>query len=226
MTLPPTVAIVDYSLGNLFSIKQACAANGMDAHITSDPADLERADGLILPGIGAFGDAIDALRVLRLVDPIRRLIESDRPVLAICLGLQLLLAESQEFGRHRGLGIVPGTVAPLSKHGREGERRQKVPQVGWNRINRAGSDASTWRGSPLAAVPDGAQMYFTHSYAAVPDDKGVVVATTPLGDTSYCSAIHIRSVYAYQFHPERSGAEGLRIYDGFASILRAEAASR
>jgi glutamine amidotransferase len=225
VTARPTVAIVDYSLGNLFSIKQACAARGMDAHITSDPDDLERADGFILPGIGAFRDAITALRDLGLVDPIRRLIDADRPVLAICLGLQLLLAESQEFGRHQGLGIVPGTVAPLSEHEREGERRQKVPQVGWNRIDRPG-DESRWRGSPLADVPDGAPMYFTHSFAAVPDDPDVVAATTPLGDGSYCSAIHVRSVYAYQFHPERSGTDGLRIYDGFASILRAGAAVR
>lgn len=220
----PRVAIVDYSLGNLFSVKHACDHVGLHAWITSDKHDLEQADAVILPGVGAFGDAMECLRRLDLVRPLQDISQSDRLLVGICLGQQLLMSESYEFGRHQGLGIIEGDVVrlenPTSLAG-----PLKVPQVGWNRIHpkQPGTDAhghvTAWQGTPLAPIADGEFMYFVHSYFVRPAEPDVVLAVTRYGQIEFCSAIKKGNVIAFQFHPERSSIAGMQIYRYLAESL-------
>lgn len=209
---PAHVAIVDHGLGNLFSVAQACRATGLAASVTSDRRVIELADAVILPGVGAFGDAMATLCRLDLVSPLRDLAAAGRPLIGICLGVQLLMTESGEFGRHEGLGVIPGHVVPLGNP-REGGRRLKVPQVGWNRIaSPAGVPADRWAGTLLHGLRDGEFMYFVHSYVVVPQDPSVILSTTRYGDVEFCSSVSSGNIFACQFHPERSGQRGLDIY--------------
>jgi len=213
----PVTAIVDYGLGNLFSVKRACEYVGLRAEITSDPALVGRANAVILPGVGAFGDAMRTLRHLGLSDALREVAASGRPLLGVCLGLQLLMERSCEFGEHEGLGIIPGDVVRFQEP-RCGDRALKVPQVGWNRVWRPTEDA--WDDTVLADTPDGAHQYFVHSYYARPIEERFVVARSRYGSTEFCSAARVGNVLACQFHPERSGREGIRIYRRFAAMVK------
>jgi imidazole glycerol-phosphate synthase subunit HisH len=213
-----SAAIVDYGLGNLFSIRQACEAAGMEARITASHAELLDADVILLPGVGAFGDAMAALRRLDLVGPLRAVGSSGKLIVGICLGMQLLLTESREFGRHEGLGLVEGEVVSLREQ-RTAERRLKVPLIGWHGIYPApGRSVDDWAGTPLDGTPEGASMYFVHSFHVTPADGRTVLATSTYGDLEFCSALRSGNVMGFQFHPERSGPEGLRIYGNIAKI--------
>ncbi len=219
-------AIVDYGLGNLFSVKQALKVVGLAAAITSERAEIEAADLVILPGVGAYGDAMAALKRLDLAKPLKDLAAAGKPLVGICLGQQLLLSESSEFGIHEGLDIIPGKVVrfenPTEETGREGERRSKklkVPQVGWNRILRPAGRPDAWDGTPLADLPEGAYMYFVHSFYTVPDDPEVVLSVSRYGDIEFCSSLRYKNVFAFQFHPERSGPRGLSIYRALAEMV-------
>ena len=215
----PLIAIVDYDMGNIFSIKQACETVGMTAILTSAPEEIDRADAVILPGIGGFPDAMHALGQLDLIDPLRDRASSGKPMIGVCLGMQLFMSESDEFGRRPGLGVFSGSVVHLGAP-RDGDRVLKVPHVGWNRVQIA-ADASSDRGVEiLGPEDDGEPMYFVHSYVVQPDDPSVVVATTRYGDTEFCSVIARENVIGFQFHPERSGPAGLRIYANLARWLR------
>jgi glutamine amidotransferase len=196
------VTVVDYGRGNLFSLARALEHLGAEAAVTSDPAAVAKAERLILPGVGAFGDGMENLRARGLVEPLKAYAKSGRPLLGICLGMQLLLDESEEFGANAGLGIVPGKVTRFKD---SPERAWKVPHVGWSRV----SPASPWKGSALGATPDGERMYFVHSYHAVPAKAEHRLAETPYAGTSFCSALKAGPVQGYQFHPEKSGESGL-----------------
>jgi glutamine amidotransferase len=211
------VAIVDYGMGNLFSVKHACESVGLTAVMTSSPEVLCSASAVILPGVGAFGDAMQALRRLQLTGPLREVAASGRPLLGICLGMQLLMTESSEFGRHRGLGLIEGDVVRLGAESDNGARRVKVPQVGWNRITPA--PTAGWEGSLLEGVPDGAYMYFVHSFYVRPAEAGVALSRTRYGPTEFCSSVSLGSLFACQFHPERSGPQGLQVYRSLAARL-------
>ena len=215
------VAIVDYGLGNLFSVKQACVYAGLEVGITSQSEEILGARAVILPGVGAFGDAMDVLHRLDLVTVLREVAASGSPLVGICLGAQLLLDESEEFGSHRGLGVVPGRVASLGNP-REGSKRLKVPQVGWNRIHKLSGPISEdpWQGTLLQDLPDGEFMYFVHSFVLCPEDKGVVLSVSHYGDVDFCSGMAWGNVTAFQFHPERSRVAGLHIYQHLASRIR------
>ncbi|OGQ09571.1 MAG: imidazole glycerol phosphate synthase, glutamine amidotransferase subunit [Deltaproteobacteria bacterium RBG_16_71_12] len=210
------VAIVDFGLGNLFSVQQACAAVGLEAVITPRADDVQRADAVVLPGVGAFADAMRALREARVDLALRAASDSGKLVIGICLGMQLLFSSSDEFGSNEGLGIVPGVVRRLPQ-GKTGahERRSKVPEVGWNAIRRA----SDWQSTPLEGVEDDAQLYFVHSYYGVPVDDGAVLSTTTYGGTTYCSSVRQGRTYGFQFHPERSGPTGLKLYENIRRQL-------
>lgn len=213
-----SAAIVDYGLGNLFSIGQACEAAGMDARITASHLDLLEADVVFLPGVGAFGDAMAALRRLDLVEPLRAVAASGKLVIGICLGMQLLLTESEEFGSHEGLGLIEGAVLRLPEQ-RKAEERLKVPLIGWHRIGPlAGRTVDDWTGTPLDGIPDGTFMYFVHSFHAAPKNTSVVLSTTTYGEIEFCSALRSENVLGLQFHPERSGPDGLHIYRNIARI--------
>jgi glutamine amidotransferase len=214
------VAIVDYSLGNLFSVKHACRHAGLDATITNDKTVVLAADGVLLPGVGAFGDAMATLRKLDLVAALREVVDRGTPVLGICLGQQLLMRESHEFGVHQGLGFFDGEVRRLDRP-RAGDRDLKVPHVGWNSVRRpAGAPAGHWQGSPLDGLPDGVCQYFVHSYAARPVDAAAVLAMTRYGHLELCAGVRRGNLFGLQFHPERSGPAGLHIYRNFAALVR------
>ena len=213
-----SVAIVDCGLGNLFSVRQACERVGLEAEITRDAEVVAAARGVILPGVGAFGDAMTALRERGLADALRAVAAAGAPLLGVCLGMQLLMEGSEEFGDHEGLGIVPGRVRPLGQPRDASGLALKVPQVCWNRIR---GDASTWEGTPLAGLTPGAWLYFVHSFYVEPRDSGRTLATTCYGDVEFCSALRLGNVFACQFHPERSGETGLRIYANFAAAVAA-----
>jgi imidazole glycerol-phosphate synthase subunit HisH len=213
----PEVAIVDFGLGNLFSVAQACQAVGLRSMITPDRRTIERADAVILPGVGAFGDAMQTLRRLDLVSMLRDTPARGIPLVGICLGVQLLMTESHEFGRHEGLGLIRGEVVRLSNP-REHGRKLKVPQVGWNRIHAAGG-VGGWTGTPLEGLPDDTFMYFVHSFVVVPEDRSVVRSTTTYGDVEFCSSVGSGQIFACQFHPERSGARGLHVYKNLRKLI-------
>jgi len=216
-----TVAVVDYGLGNLFSVRQACEHAGMDTVVTSRKDVLLASDVVILPGVGAFGDAMATLHRLDLVDVLRDIAVSDQPLIGICLGIQLLMRESHEFGVHQGLGVIEGAVVRLESTPRGG-RSVKVPQVQWNRIFQPAdgpAQSDPWAATPLAGLADGEFMYFAHSYHAKPADPSVTVATSRYGDAPFCSALRWRNVFACQFHPERSGTPGLHMYRNVANAV-------
>ena len=213
------VAIVDYSLGNLFSVRAACRQVGMEATITSDQRAILAADAIFLPGVGAFGDAMDHLRRLDLVEPLRDAAARGTPLVGICLGLQLLMSESFEFGHHQGLGLIEGPAVPFEEpQGPAG--RLKVPQVGWNTIHPPADRPDAWQGSPLAELEPGSYLYFVHSFYVQPQDPAAWLSVTTYGDVEFCSSIQKGNIYAFQFHPERSGPVGLKIYDRLADIIR------
>ena len=210
------VAIVDYGMGNLFSVKQACERVGLAAKVTPSSDDVRAASAVILPGVGAFGDAMDALRRLGLVDVLRDVAAAGTPLMGICLGLQLLMRTSHEFGVHGGLGLVDGDVVRLDAPA--ASRRLKVPHIGWNRLEVP--RARSWSGSWLEGVREGAWMYFVHSFYVRPADPDLVISTTRWGDVDVCSSLQSGNLFGCQFHPERSGPEGLRIYRNFAARLQ------
>ena len=221
------VAIVDYGMGNLFSVRQACHWAGLEASITSSPAVISAAKAIILPGVGAFGVAMDNLERLDLVGALRDFAHSGKPMIGICLGLQLLMTESQEFGRHPGLGVIDGEVIRLSEFD-DSQHLFKVPHVGWNRIQAWATDEALdvgrshpvpWRGTLLDGLPDGDHMYFTHSYYARPDDPNVGLSFTRYGQSEFCSSLISGNIFACQYHPERSGPSGLHIYRNLAASL-------
>jgi glutamine amidotransferase len=220
---PVRVAIVDYGLGNLYSVKHACAHVGLDAKITSSKRDILEADAVILPGVGAFGDAMQSLHRLDLVSVLRDMAGSPKPLMGICLGVQLLMTESYEFGRHRGLDIIQGPVVRFPDP-MEGPRKLKVPQIGWNRVYKAvrkdSAEADPWRSNLLAGLADGEYMYFVHSFMVQPQDSNILLSTSRYGHIEFCSSLQYRNIFACQFHPERSGAEGLRIYKNLALCLQ------
>lgn len=205
------IAIVDYGLGNLFSVQAACEYAGLSAEVTYNAASLAAADAVILPGVGAFGDAMSELQRRGLVDPLRELAAAGKPMIGICLGLQLFMTESHEFGHHQGLGLIAGDVVRFEKpKGQAGEL--KVPQVGWNRVQVPAGNPQRWVDTPLAGQRDGVYQYFVHSFYARPADESVVCATTTYGDVTYSSCLYKGNVFACQFHPERSGRDGVAVY--------------
>ena len=214
------VAIVDCRMGNLFSVRRACETTGLDAVVTSDPAVVEHADGIILPGVGAFGDAMATLTTLGLVPVLHAVVARGTPLMGICLGIQLLMTQSHEFGVHQGLGVVEGVVERLLE-GEEAGRRAKIPHVGWNRIEAPeGAGSVAWQDSLLADIRPVDFMYFVHSYVVHPARADVVRAVTRYGGQTFCAAIQQANLFACQFHPERSGSGGLTIYRRFAEQVR------
>jgi len=222
-------AIVDHGLGNLFSVKHACEHVGMEAVITYSPREMFQADLIILPGVGAFGDAMAALKALDLIGPLKEIASSDKMLVGICLGMQLLLSESWEFGRFQGLGIIEGEVVrfgnPIGPLG-----SLKVPQVGWNRIcRRAGkagfedrelSNHDGWDRSALHGLINGEFMYFVHSYYVKPENEEVILSLSSYGNIEFCSSLKYCNIFATQFHPERSGLQGLRVYQNLMSCVK------
>ncbi len=211
-------AIVDHRLGNLYSVKLACEHVGMQAEVTDDPAVILSADVAILPGVGAYEDAMIALNESGLSEVLHEVAARGTPLVGVCLGQQLLMTESFEFGHHLGLGLIEGQVLPFEQPQDKNGRILKVPQVCWNRIHRPAS--VQWKDSFLAGVDEDEYMYFVHSFYVKPASEDVILATTTYGDVEFCSSLRRGNVFATQFHPERSGPQGLRVYENIAAYCK------
>ena len=200
--------IVDYQLGNLFSVKRACEATGIDAFISSSADDLLRADCAILPGVGAFPDAMKSLQRLKLDEAIRRFAGEGKPLFGICLGMQLMFDSSDEFGNCKGLALVAGCVRKLPIQ-TLGQIRYKVPHIGWASIEPIGGLFTSE--SPLRDLKSDSEMYFVHSFF-VDASVSTATGTSTYGEHTFCSTIKCNNLFATQFHPEKSGEVGLSIY--------------
>ncbi|MDD2558188.1 MAG: imidazole glycerol phosphate synthase subunit HisH [Desulfuromonas sp.] len=205
------ITIEDYGMGNLHSVHKAFEHLGYSAEVTADARKIERAQRLVLPGVGAFGDCIANLQQGGFIEAIHAHIDSGRPFLGICLGLQVLFDTSTEFGTHTGLGVIPGTVQRFPAEMQEQGEALKIPHMGWNQLE-------VQRECPLLrGVEDGSYVYFVHSYRAIPAEPAVVLTTTTYG-IPFCSAIWHENVMATQFHPEKSQAVGLKILKNFGEL--------
>lgn len=206
----PVISIVDYGMGNIFSVQRACERLGFKSLLINSAEEVLRSECLILPGVGAFGDAMRNLNKLGLIKPITDFIKTGKAFLGICLGMQLLFEESEEFGRHEGLGIVKGRVRKFPLLDKNGGGF-KVPNVGWNRIWKAQGFGS-WDDTPQEGLEDGAFVYFVHSYYCEPVEDFTVLSYSEYAQVRYCSSILKGNIYAAQFHPEKSAEPGLTIY--------------
>ena len=211
----PRVQIIDYRLGNLFSIQQACEQVGIEAFVSDEKETFSKVDGLILPGVGAFGDAMASLRSLGLVEPVQEAASKGKPLLGICLGMQLLFERSEEFGEHEGLGLLAGEIRRIPEQS-SGERKLRVPNVGWNRVAFSHREECQ---ELRASIPSQSYMYFVHSYYAEPTDSGDVFTTTKYGEFRYCSGVLRGTILGMQFHPEKSSVLGLQFYKNWAQTL-------
>ena len=224
----PDVAIVDYGMGNLFSVKHACEHVGLRATITRQKKDILSAGAVILPGVGAFGVAMESLAKLDLIEPIKDVEASGTPLIGICLGMQLFMRESHEFGRYKGLGLLDGEVVGL-RDMVGASNDLKVPQIGWNSIYLTTLQLAglaheevppMWQASLLSRIRAGEHMYFVHSYYCRPEDSSVELSRTRYGGIEFCSSVQRKNLAGFQFHPERSGEAGLQIYRNLAVSVR------
>ena len=201
------IAIIDYGVGNLFSLRSSFAAIGEEAVITSDAAVISRADRLILPGVGAFEDAAKKLSDSGMAEVVKREAQSGKPIMGICLGMQLLFEKSYEYGEHEGLGLIGGSVRPIAD---VIDKDLKIPHIGWNRL-------IVKKQSPLFKyLSDGDCVYFVHSYYAT-DCEDAVTATAEYS-AELTASVEKDNVYGCQFHPEKSGDVGLKILKAFCEI--------
>jgi glutamine amidotransferase len=203
------IAIIDYGMGNLRSVQKGFERVGFRAEVTREVSKIASARGVVLPGVGAFQACMENLRRFELIEPIRRVVREQKPFLGICLGFQLLFAESEEFGLQKGLDLFPGRVVGF--HAGNG---LKVPHMGWNRIEKK-------QDSPfLDGLSNGDYVYFVHSFYVVPEDSSLVATTTEYG-SSFVSSIATERLFACQFHPEKSQELGLRILKNFGEFVAA-----
>jgi len=209
------VAIIDFKMGNLFSVNQACIKVGLLPFITSDKKIVSECDAVILPGVGSFSEAMKNLLELDLVDVIKESIMKNKPFMGICLGFQLLFSESEEFGFTRGLSIYKGKV--LKFRNQNSNSRIKIPQIGWNKI--FPSNNHKWNNSLLEEINPGEFMYFVHSFYVETEDENIILSKTIYEGFEYCSSVQSNSLFASQFHPEKSAAEGIKIYKNFANLI-------
>ncbi len=203
------IAIIDYGMGNLRSVEKGFLKVGVDAKVTNRPEVIDKADGVVLPGVGAFRECMRELTNLKLIDAVVDTIKKNKPYLGICLGLQVLFSEAEEFGKCRGLDVFRGRVVRFP------ENKLKVPHMGWNEIK-------IQKNNPLLnGIQDKAYFYFVHSFYVVPEDDSIVSTTTEYG-LDFVSMIWKDNVFAVQFHPEKSQTMGLSILENFGKVVAAQ----
>ena len=207
------LVIVDYGVGNLRNVYKAVEAAGGQPRVVNQPAALAQAAGVILPGVGAFGDAAANLRAAGFEEPLREAVVAGKPFLGICVGMQLLFDESEEMGRHPGLGLIPGRVVRFANDmaGPDG-KPLKVPEIGWNQLHHTGEDPL------LDGIEDGVHAYFVHSYYCRPEGQSYTLASTDYG-INYAAVVRRENLWGIQCHPEKSQQVGLRILRNFVKIV-------
>lgn len=203
------IGIIDYKLGNLFSVNQACIHSGLNPLLISDPDQLKNVDGIILPGVGAFGEAELNLKNLNLGEAIVQEVVKGKPLLGVCLGMQLLFEGSEEFGNYKGLGLIKGKIKKFTNPKKE----MKVPHTGWNEIDFVKNDKI------LKNISPGELMYFVHSFYAEPQNENDICTTTKYFDSKFTSSILKENIFATQFHPEKSGQKGIQLYMNWRDLF-------
>jgi glutamine amidotransferase len=200
-------------MGNLLSITRAFEHCGADVEVTTSAAKIEAAERLVVPGVGAFADCMNGIRANGFAEPIRHYAASGRPLLGICVGMQVFMDVGEEFGTHEGLGLIPGKVAAIPAAGADG-KPLKIPHVGWSGLQPVGPG---WTGSIFSHLKPGDAAYFVHSYAVVAEDPLHTLAEVDYGGWKITAAVHSQNIYGCQFHPEKSGPVGLGIIQAFCS---------
>lgn len=210
-----TVTIVDYGVGNMFSVRGAIEYCGSKPVQTADRNDIKNAERLLLPGVGAFADSMEDMHECGLVEPVRKFVEQGGPLLGICLGMQMLFEQSEEFGLHDGLALLPGKVLKIPDSGDDG-RPLRLPHVGWSEIRHApGAD---WDGTIIEGVESESSTYFAHSFRAMPADADHRVADCDYHGRTIAAVVRSKNIHGCQFHPEKSGRVGLRILKNFIAM--------
>ena len=206
------INIIDYEMGNLRSVEKAFEKLGFEARVSANPEDIKTAEKVVLPGVGAFRDCINNLREGGFVEPLLAHVGAGKPLLGICVGMQMLFDESEEFGRHKGLGLIPGRVVRFPSGMMEGDERLKVPHMGWNNI-------SLKNPSPIFnGIEDGSFVYFVHSYYCAAENQADIAASCTYGNVEFCASIWRDNIIASQFHPEKSQDIGLQIFKNFGEL--------
>jgi len=207
------ITVVDYGVGNLLSVSRGFEKCGITVSLTSSPDDVLHAESLVLTGVGSFVHGMHELLERGLVEPIRKYAESGRPLLGICLGMQLLFTNSSENGLNDGLDFVPGNVIAIPKTNSDGNKH-KVPHIGWNMLINFNNDV-TWQDTILHDIKEKSHVYFVHSYTAVPVDSSHAIAKSNYNGREVTAVVRSGSIYGCQFHPEKSGKVGLKILENF-----------
>jgi glutamine amidotransferase len=205
----PKIAIIDYKMSNLFSIRNALKFLDIEANITSNANEILSSDGAILPGVGSYPEAVKHLHDLEIFESIKDFIKTGKPFMGICLGLQLLFTKSEEFQSTMGLNIIPGSVKNLK------ENVKTVPHVGWNSVKLNKDNACSENNSLEDTIKEGSYFYFVHSYFVEPENKSNIKTFTEHQGKTFCSSVMIDNIFASQFHPEKSGKDGLAILRNF-----------
>jgi glutamine amidotransferase len=200
------IAIIDYGMGNLRSVEKGFLKVGVDAKVVTDPRSVNDAEAIVLPGVGAFRDCMKNLDQMKLIEPILKSVRNGKPYLGICLGLQMLFTESEEFGVYKGLDVLKGKVVRFQVD-------LKVPHMGWNTVRLLGKPPI------FDGIKDESYFYFVHSYYVAPDDKGIIAGTTDYGMT-FTSMVWKDNIIATQFHPEKSQETGLKILKNFGDFVK------
>lgn len=208
------IVILDYGMGNVKSISNAFEKIGQETILTADSAIISDADAIVLPGVGAFYSGMQNLQRFRLTESIQQFVESGKPLLGICLGMQMLFDESEEFGTTNGLGLIKGKVVRMTFS----TTPLKLPHVSWNEIRQPAENR--WNSTILEGTPNLTDMYFVHSYAAQPADHHDILSITDYGDCTFCSAVQHKNIMGTQFHPEKSGEQGLSILKRFIELTK------
>jgi glutamine amidotransferase len=214
MTKP--VVIVDYGIGNLFSVTRAFESCGASVRLTTSAEGIEEAERVVLPGVGAFEDGMKGMTQRNQVGPVKRFIERGRPFLGICVGMQLLLEVGEEFGEHAGLGVIPGRVKAIPATDARGEPH-RVPHIGWNALVPPEHETG-WSDKLLRGLPERPAVYFVHSFAPVPAESRHRLADCIYGGRRICAMVSSGLTYGSQFHPEKSGPVGLKIIENFLAL--------
>ncbi|TGL10768.1 imidazole glycerol phosphate synthase subunit HisH [Leptospira meyeri] len=210
------VLIIDYGVGNLLSVQRGFEYCGAKVEISTDPNRILEASHVVLPGVGAFANAMDALIQRNLVEVILEVVKKGNPLLAICLGMQMLLDDSEEFGITKGLGLIPGRVVPIPSFTTQGQL-QKIPHIGWSELYSPSANRR-WNSPILDTLEDGESVYFVHSFMALPNDDNHRLADTFYGGNRLSAVIGRDNIFGCQFHPEKSGSVGLKILSQFIKL--------